>query len=79
MINEPLTTCDADFSQYSTVGEDGVQLRKTPDFDGIILELMCQGEGIWIDSEYIDNYWVRVKREKTETIGYMGYDLYDHQ
>ncbi|WP_342757727.1 hypothetical protein [Kineothrix sedimenti] len=75
----PLTTYAANFNQYATVGGDGVRLRKTPSFNGTILELMYKGEGIWIDSEYSDNYWVHVKRVKTNTIGYMGYDLYDHQ
>lgn len=74
----PLTVNAANFSQYATVGGDGVRLRKTPSFDGVILELMYRSDHIWIDTEYSGSYWIHVKRELTNTIGYMGYDLYDH-
>lgn len=76
----PLTV-NAAFTQRAKIVGNGVRLRRTPG-NGTILELMYYGEYIWIDSEMYDpdySAWIYVKREKTETKGWMEWSYFEHQ
>lgn len=78
ILMTPLTAF-ADFTEPGKVVGDGVRLRKTP-VDGVILELMYNGESILIDplaeSEY--SAWIYVKRVKTGTVGWMEWSYFEH-
>lgn len=60
-------------SRDGRISGDGVRLRKTPSFSGIPLELMCIGEIVMV-KERINRDWLKVKRYKTGTIGYVNDD-----
>lgn len=77
----PLTAYAA-FTQKSKVVGDGVRLRKTPGLNGIILELMYNGEDITIANDVLPpsdlSAWLYVRREKTGTVGWMEWSYFDH-
>lgn len=76
----PLTVHAIDFTQPGIVNGDGVRLRRTPGYDGDILELMYKGESILI-SDFIDNNhpaWLYVQRVKTKTKGWMEWSYFEH-
>ena len=78
----PLTSY-ASFTQKAIVRGDGVRLRKTPGYDGIILELMYKGEDITLSADVLPPpdlaIWVYARREKTGTEGWMHWNYYDHE
>lgn len=80
ILMTPLTTYAA-FTQRAKIVGDGVRLRNAP-VNGTILELMYNGETIWIDpSVYDPNYsaWIYVKRECTGTKGWMEWSYFEHE
>ena len=82
ILMTPLTAY-ASFTQKAIVNGDGVRLRKTPGYDGIILELMYKGEDITLSTDVLPPpdlaLWVYTKREKTGTEGWMHWNYIDHE
>lgn len=56
-----------------TINGNGVRLRKTPSLSATTLELMYRGELVLV-KERINRDWLKVKRYKTGTIGYVNDD-----
>lgn len=55
------------------INGDGVRLRKTPSLSAAVLELMYRGELVLV-KERLNRGWLKVKRCKTGTVGYVNDD-----
>lgn len=72
-----LAVISVSHSANADVCGDGVRLRATPSLSGTILELMYNGEYVWIDWSQYGNggsNWYRVQRMKTGTYGWVQRD-----
>lgn len=79
--NRSLAVITASNSANGHVSGDGVRLRATPSTSGRVLELMYDGEYVWIDwSSYGDGgfSWYRIQRIKTGTYGWVSTQYISH-
>lgn len=59
-----------------TIWGDGVRLRNAPSDTATVLELMYDGERVWIDQRYNDpnGDWYHVTRQSTGRTGYVYWE-----